>query len=225
MLNLSPRYHRSACLVFLFNGASMYAQINTTQNGAISLTASPVQFTSLGFYSGYTAGTKVQRIAFRVIPGFCGKLYVGNSIMTTASFSTYAGVFKVIYPNCSGGLSDEYKIEDLAGTNGIDAAQFYVMGQSAGDVIAWDTFQTSGGPAATLLHPVVGPGPVPNTTAFPVHVGTVAAAIMQFNVVPGMTGKIRVFGASGFTVHQPDQTYTGIKKVLWPNNGQNVTDG
>jgi hypothetical protein len=184
------------------------------QGGPFAVTTTPTQFST-------TIG-QVQRIVFRAIPGYCGKLYVGNSSMNV---STLAGVFKVIYPNCDGGLSDEYSVEDRSYVDGIDGTQFYLAGENSGDVLAWEAYQT-GTLGATNLSPTLY-GPFSNTTDYATALGAYGslAAVIQVSVVPGQTGKIHVGTIFMEANAQPDATLTGIIKILYPNNGSmNVSD-
>ncbi len=198
---------------FLFSSTPAFA-VHATNGGSFTLSTTPTQFSS-------TLGN-VQKITFRVIPGGSGKVWIGNSSLNT---STNAGAFKILFPNTSGGLSDEYTVEDKSSADGINTALFYIAGGVSGEKILWEAYST-GVTASTFLSPMIsGPyagndwhnlkilyTPVPTTVA-----------IVSLAMVPGQTGKVH-YGyiaidsecASNVTYHF---------KVLWPNSsGTNITD-
>lgn len=67
--------------------------------------------------------TPAQSIRFQVIPGYCGKMHVGLKGM---SVTTCANVLTVLWPNCSGGHSENFTLSDLSGNNGIDPTTIYI---------------------------------------------------------------------------------------------------
>ena len=177
------------------------------------LSTSPVQFsTSLGM---------VQSIVFRTIPGYCGKVYIGKSTMNTA---TLAGVFKVLYPNCSGGIGDEYSLEDRTAADGIDSSVFYIAGDIGGEQISWEAYQTRVTASGTLH--LYCSGPAMNYTAFAPYAAPGCAtsggnpvtgvAVYQVAVVPGMSGKVRV--GNGSMLNSYSANYSKLRKMLWPNS-------
>ncbi len=216
MKNMSTKLLLIFALLMTFASFSFAAA--NQQSGVITVSSTPTQFsTTLG---------QVQRLTFRVIPGYCGKIYVGNSSMNT---STLAGVFKVLYPNCYGGLSDEYVLEDRTATDGINAAIFYIAGDISGEKILWEGNQT-GVTAATNLVPFL-VGPFKNQTgmwaAYAAQFGTSSqfAALVQVNVVPGQSGKVEMGNVGIAGSAQPDSSLQGLRKMLYPNDGSmNITD-
>lgn len=171
----------------------------------VALSSTPTQVTSsLG---------KLSRVTFRNVPGQCGKIYIGTSAM---NISTYAGVMKILYPNCSGGIGDEYVV-DSALANNLDANQFYVAGSSGEDVIvetrksAWSIPSTSLVPDRT--------GPLITTTTPLATSTTHAGRKIQVSVIPGQSGKVRVGNAAFGAASQPDASFAGLHKSLWPNTG------
>jgi hypothetical protein len=216
------RHSLIAAAALLFSLAPAMVASTQYQAGSVSLTASPAPFsTTLG---------KVQRLAIRVIPGYCGKVWIGSSAMTSGSTATNAGVIRVLWPSCSGGLSDEWTIQDQTGANSVDTSTIYLMTDSndAGEQVLWESEQTncssSGCPVSALrLIPVI-LGPVYNASA------TQAAAIttitgpyqntgayaLQFATVPGLSGKNHVGLYAMSEYSQPDPLYQATAKVLFP---------
>lgn len=189
---------------------------STSSGGNFTMSTTPAQFsTTLGH---------VQSITFRSVPGYCGKIYIGSSAMNT---STLAGVFKVIYPNCSGGIGDEYKLVDYTATDGIDSGMFYIAGGISGELLTWEAYQT--GITASTQMTVYCSGPVTvygnYSPSAPVcatasHAPMTNVTGIQVAVVPGMSGKIYVGGAS-----MNPSGLVNMKKVLWPNSsGTPATD-
>lgn len=186
---------------------------DTQQGGSFITTAVPTQFTQ---YIG-----QVQRVTFRMVPGYCGKIYIGVASMNV---STLVGVIKVMYPNCYGGLSDEYTIQDVTGGDGINAGQFYIAAENPGDVVMWEVYASASTPTQFLqLVQIPGPstlvsGPLVGDAGDPTDSGR---SVLQVNVVPGMSGKIDIAIVTG----SPAVSY--VLKNLYPNNGVvtgNITD-
>lgn len=198
---------RLAALLSLSTAALLASD---TPSGELTLVGAPQQFsTTLGH---------VQKLTFRNVPGQCGKIYIGRSNMNTA---TLAGVIKILYPNCSGGIGDEYTIEDRTGADGINANEFYVAAGLSGETLLWDAYRT-GVSAATKLVPYR-VGPLLNANGLerfvPVLNPPVVAAIVEAYVVPGQSGKVNILLPAVLG-------YTGtLRKTLWPNTGQNISDG
>jgi hypothetical protein len=73
---------------------------------------------------------RATRIYFQVIPGFSGKAYVGQKDMNRA---TLQGVMRVLWPNASGGISDEFVIESPSGSNSLHLSQYHLDMDVAGE--------------------------------------------------------------------------------------------
>jgi hypothetical protein len=196
---------RLAALLTLSIGVSVASD---TPSGSVYVTGAVQQFsTTLG---------RVQKITFRNVPGQCGKIYIGRSNMNT---TTLEGVIKVLYPNCSGGIGDEYSIEDKSGVDGIQANDFYFKGDVYGEALLWDAYRTGNQNSALLLQPVR-TGPLLNGATWEPFMpisgsNPPMAAIVEAYVVPGHVGKIMI-----------GNLYSAApRKVLWPNTGQNISDG
>jgi hypothetical protein len=195
--------------------AALSAMASTSVTGdALTLNSSVTQFST-------TAGF-VQSITFRVIPGYCGKVYVGESTMNT---STYAATYAVLWPNCGGGLSDEYTIADPTGLNSIDTSKLYLAGQISGEKVLWSTTKTgctaSGCPVATLKLTPVKSGPVLNASSTQgslLDPSGNSAAFITVRTVPGHVGKVRIGGTSlsSGLVTQPDAAFGQVHKALYP---------
>jgi hypothetical protein len=196
-------------LMMLFSSIG-FAEIQF--GGVLAATNSPVQMSAAN-YSSSIDTTMVQRIAIRVVPGYCGKIYIGTSGM---NISTLTNVIKILYPNCNGGLSDEYVLQDVTGNDGINSTTFYVAGQNTGDNYLIEFNQTGLTGAKNLVPVQVGILTNWNSNdTWLKAAGNSNVAVLQFNIIPGGTGKFWVMGPYG------------NEKVLYPNNGTvtgNITD-
>jgi hypothetical protein len=89
--------------------------------------------TSLGRVSVSTPGTPValstdptkhvSKLFVQVIPGLTGKCYLGNPTMQK---STLAGVSRVLWPNPTGGVSDQFFLEAQDGKDSIPLSEYAV---------------------------------------------------------------------------------------------------
>ena len=70
------------------------------------------------------------KLFVQVIPGLTGKTYLGVPSMTK---STLSGVARVLWPNPSGGFSENFEIESQDGTNSIRLAEYAVDADVAGE--------------------------------------------------------------------------------------------
>lgn len=70
------------------------------------------------------------KLFFQVIPGLTGKTYAGVPSMTKA---TLAGVFRVLWPNPTGGPSENFEIESQDGENSIRIMDYAVDADVAGE--------------------------------------------------------------------------------------------
>ena len=96
--------------------------------------------TSLGRVNVSAPGTPVplstdptQRVAklfFQVIPGLTGKAYIGKPGMNK---STMAGVSRILWPNASGGFSDQFFLEVQDGTDAIPLSDYAIDVDVAGE--------------------------------------------------------------------------------------------
>ena len=73
---------------------------------------------------------KASKLFFQVIPGLTGKTYAGVATMTKA---TLAGVFRILWPNTSGGFSENFEIESQDGENSIRLMDYAVDADVAGE--------------------------------------------------------------------------------------------
>lgn len=182
------------------------------QGGSVFLQTSATQFsTTLG---------NVQKITFRTQPGGSGKVWIGCS---TLSVSTNACAFKILYPNTSGGIGDEYTIEDRSGADGIDTSTLYIAGGVYGELISWESYST-GVSASTFLTPYKS-GPYIAVSNHFDSSTTMFAALIQVAIVPGQTGKIAYGGSSTYNDCTGTFAWHHNFKVLWPNaSGTALTD-
>jgi hypothetical protein len=65
----------------------------------------------------------VAKIFVQVVPGLTGKGYLGTTGMVR---STLAGVVRVLWPNTSGGPSENFLIESSDGRNSLPLAKYFV---------------------------------------------------------------------------------------------------
>lgn len=153
-------------------------------------------------------GNFVQRLVIRTVPGLCEKIYIGTSPINVASL---AGVVKIMFPNCSGGLSDEYVIEDRTGNDGIDTTNFYIASSASSAVLI--EYNQTGSLGARNLVPILN-GPIAETdwvaNQFSLSAAN-GAAIVQLCIIPGQSGKFYIG-----TSYLP---FIYWLKVLFPNNG------
>ena len=116
---------RPLLFLALIGGISTLAQ-NGVLGDQFTVSTTPTQFS--------TNMAPVQAIRFQVIPGYCGKMYIGLQGMNVA---TYSKVLAILWPNCMGGPSENVTFSDLSGNNGIDPTTLYIAGGTAGEQLAW----------------------------------------------------------------------------------------
>jgi hypothetical protein len=147
----------------------------------------------------------VQQVRVRVIPGYQCKVYVGASYLNR---STYAGTYAVLYPNATGGWSEEWALADPRGMDGIDLSQIYVAGDCSGEQVTVFWYQTGSVPSAKLTPFSAGPK-TPGANYVTIWGGsTTLASVIQVWVIPGFVGKIDLARSAGFPF-----------AVLYPNTG------
>jgi hypothetical protein len=66
---------------------------------------------------------RASKIFVQVVPGLTGKGYLGMAGMVR---STLAGVIRVLWPNTSGGFSENFLIESSDGCDSLNLSQYYV---------------------------------------------------------------------------------------------------
>lgn len=151
-----------------------------------------------------------------MVPGYCSKVYVGFSNM---NIETLDGVIKVMYPNCYGGLSDEWTLYDVArtGTDCVDAASIYVAADLYGTEVMWEASST-GVVAAEMLKPTNRQGPITKRPGESyAYFGGGPSSYIEAYMVPGMLGKIKMYYSTNFNA---------LFRVSYPNTGNmTVTDG
>jgi len=96
--------------------------------------------TSLGRVNVSTPGTPVRlstdpslraaKLFFQVIPGLTGKAYIGKPGMNK---STMSGVSRILWPNASGGASDQFFLETQDGTDSIPLSDYAIDADVAGE--------------------------------------------------------------------------------------------
>jgi len=96
--------------------------------------------TSLGRVNVSTPGTptrlsidptqRVCKLFFQVIPGLTGKAYIGKPGMNK---STMVGVSRILWPNASGGVSDQFFLEQQDGTDTIPLSDYAIDVDVAGE--------------------------------------------------------------------------------------------
>ena len=96
--------------------------------------------TSMGRVNVSTPGTPVplstnptqlvSKLFLQVIPGLTGKTYLGKPGMNK---TTLAGVSRILWPNATGGPSDQFLLEAQDGTDSIPLAQYAIDVDVAGE--------------------------------------------------------------------------------------------
>jgi hypothetical protein len=66
---------------------------------------------------------RISKLFVQVIPGLTGKGYVGTEDLDK---STLDGVVRVLWPNASGGFSDQFAIESADGLNSMHLAEYTI---------------------------------------------------------------------------------------------------
>ena len=96
--------------------------------------------TSLGRVSVVTPGTpvrlstdptqRVSKLFFQVIPGLTGKAYIGKPGMNKLTLN---GVSRILWPNASGGISDQFFLEAQDGEDSIQLSDYAIDVDVAGE--------------------------------------------------------------------------------------------
>jgi hypothetical protein len=96
--------------------------------------------TSMGRVNVSTPGTpvtlstnpsqRVSKLFLQVIPGLTGKTYLGKPGMNK---STLAGVTRILWPNSTGGPSDQFFLETQDGTDSIPLSQYAIDADVPGE--------------------------------------------------------------------------------------------
>lgn len=73
---------------------------------------------------------KASKIFFQVIPGMSSKAYVGKRGMNRQTLSR---VIRVMWPNPTGGICDQFLIEASDETNSISLSEYYLDMDVAGE--------------------------------------------------------------------------------------------
>jgi hypothetical protein len=76
------------------------------------------------------ATARAAKVFFQVIPGLTGKAYIGAPGMNK---TTLAGVARVLWPNSSGGISDQFLIETGNGLDEINLSEYVIDMDVAGE--------------------------------------------------------------------------------------------
>lgn len=208
---------------FVLSFAVPASATHQQQGDHFILSTTPTQFsTTLGM---------VQSITFYNVPGYCGKVYIGNS---TLNVSTGVGIIKVIYPNCSGDTPDHYTLEDRTATDGIDSSTFYIAGGTASEQITWEAYKTnitassvlriynySSTPCIGLVDPDIYNHYSPSAPlcATASNAPQTNVAVIQVAVLPGYSGKVLV----GHTSMNPS-TLSHARRVMYPNTSGTITE-
>jgi hypothetical protein len=108
--------------LFLVLGLSATAGAATLGQQTITLSATPAALTCSG-------QRYVNKLTIRVIPGFAGKVFVGNSGMDPV---VYTNTLSILFPNL-GAHSEEYVVQDPSGDDGIDLCSIYLAGEIPGE--------------------------------------------------------------------------------------------
>lgn len=74
---------------------------------------------------------RVARLFVQVIPGLTGKGYVGKH--GSLNKETSAGVARILWPNTSGGISDQFGVQDTENRNTIQLSDYAIDMDVAGE--------------------------------------------------------------------------------------------
>ena len=96
--------------------------------------------TSLGRVNVSTPGTpvrlsvdpaqRVSKLFFQVIPGLTGKTFIGKPGMNKL---TLAGVSRILWPNATGGVSDQFFLQTEDGADAIPLSDYAIDADVAGE--------------------------------------------------------------------------------------------
>jgi hypothetical protein len=185
--------------VMLLLVASLQSAAAAAFLGGSAITVGP---TPTALVTGQSSNL-VQRVTIRVIPGYGCKVYVGGSALNRA---TYYNIYAVLFPNSSGGWSEEWTLTDPRGGDGIDVSQIYVADDCSGEQVTLFYFQT-GVTLGSVLHAYV------NVLATNiVSNSTTAATVVSFRVLPGYVGKVSI------------RANSALAAVLYPDTGNPYQD-
>lgn len=97
--------------------------INCLGRVSVAVPGTPVPLTT-------NPATTASKLFVQVIPGLTGKTYLGSKTLTK---STLAGVARVLWPNPTGGFSENFFLESQDGTNSIPLAEYAIDADVAGE--------------------------------------------------------------------------------------------
>ena len=97
--------------------------INTKGRVNVATPGTPVPLTT-------DTSITASKLFFQVIPALTGKTYIGSPSMAKA---TLTGVARVLWPNTTGGFSENFWIESQDGANSIRLAEYAVDADVAGE--------------------------------------------------------------------------------------------
>src|SRR5580704_15588312 len=97
--------------------------INCLGRVSVAVPGTPVPLTT-------NRATTASKLFVQVIPGLTGKTYLG---LTTLTKATLAGVTRILWPNPSGGFSENFLLESQDGTNSIPLAEYAIDADVAGE--------------------------------------------------------------------------------------------
>ncbi|MDQ2900078.1 MAG: hypothetical protein M3Y07_09790 [Acidobacteriota bacterium] len=78
----------------------------------------------------HDSNSRASKIFVQVIPGLTGKAYVGTPGMNK---STLAGVVRILWPNSTGGFSDQFFLETDDGNDGLPLTEYAIDMDVAGE--------------------------------------------------------------------------------------------
>src|SRR5579863_2074287 len=99
-----------------------YMNINSLGRVNVPVPGTPVPLTA-------NPAITASKLFVQVVPGLTGKTYLGTSSLTK---NTLAGVARVLWPNTSGGFSENFFLESQDGTNSIRLAEYSIDADVAG---------------------------------------------------------------------------------------------
>lgn len=161
----------------------------------------------------YDAGGASQK-KIRVIPGNCDKLYIGNLSLNT---TTGTGTYKILFPNCYGGWSEEATLSSL---HNKDTAHINdLIASTTGQGFSTEELGLFGGPGGFGPNVTGISGGMLTWSTTPVALGTAYKHRVQISIIPGLTGKVYLGNAAMNT-----STMSGVFAVLFPNSVGNWSE-
>jgi hypothetical protein len=176
-------------------------------SGAVVDASNVYSFSGTNGVPPATFTSTASRLRFRVQPGYCGKFFFGNTSLNPASGT---GLYKTLFPNCSGGWSEEFVAIPDSTVN--VAATLNIAAEFATDAVSSEALYVApyGGSGTTSSQSIGGGTTVLAGT--PTAMGTGFVHRITISVTPGQVGQVFIGTAS------MDADLGGVAAILYPNS-------